>query len=155
MKAAQNIQTNISNTKAPGHFLALSSVHTGRGAFFKDDTMKTCSKCQISKPLDRYSKHTTSKDGLSYWCKDCFNGYLRRRYHTRVPQRQIYRKANRYKLYANLLLHRAVKRGKLIRPNKCDGCQNTCKPDGHHPDYSRPLEVEWLCKPCHLNLHRN
>ena len=116
--------------------------------------MKRCTKCHENKPLNRYSKHSNSPDGLAYWCKDCVNAYLRRCYHTRITQRQQYRKANRHKLYANLLLHRAVKRGELIRPTGCDSCQKTCKPGGHHPDYNRPLIVKWLCTPCHLELHR-
>lgn len=24
----------------------------------------------------------------------------------------------------------------------------------HHPDYSKPLEVVWMCRPCHLAEHK-
>jgi len=24
----------------------------------------------------------------------------------------------------------------------------------HHPDYSQPLAVEWICRPCHQAQHR-
>ena len=24
----------------------------------------------------------------------------------------------------------------------------------HHPDYGRPLDVQWTCRPCHLELHQ-
>ena len=41
MNYDQNIQTNKSNTKSPRSFpRTLVGVHTGRAAFFKDDTMK-------------------------------------------------------------------------------------------------------------------
>jgi len=37
--------------------------------------MKKCSKCKEDKPLDRFSKHKTNKDGLQYECKDCVDKY--------------------------------------------------------------------------------
>jgi hypothetical protein len=39
--------------------------------------------------------------------------------------------------------------GFLRRPDHCECCETPCKPDGHHPDYSKPLDVEWLCRTCH------
>jgi len=43
----------------------------------------------------------------------------------------------------------AVASGRLVRPDKCEQCGVKCKPQGHHTDYSKPLEVTWLCKACH------
>ena len=45
-----------------------------------------------------------------------------------------------------------MRRGKLIKTScqKC-GDQNS---QMHHPDYDKPLEVEWLCRLCHLELHK-
>jgi hypothetical protein len=42
-----------------------------------------------------------------------------------------------------------LKRHKHLRPQHCSACGVECKPQGHHPDYSKPLEVVWLCRPCH------
>ena len=36
---------------------------------------KTCSKCKKEKPLSAFSVKKRSRDGLSYWCKDCANEY--------------------------------------------------------------------------------
>lgn len=47
----------------------------------------------------------------------------------------------------------AVKTGKISCPNKCSKCETVCKPEGHHDDYSRALEVRWLCRKCHMHLH--
>lgn len=44
------------------------------------------------------------------------------------------------------------RRGKL-KPEPCLRCGSPW-PEKHHPDYSRPLEVVWLCRPCHLKEHR-
>ena len=44
------------------------------------------------------------------------------------------------------------RRGKLV-PSPCEKCGGTEKIEMHHPDYANPLEVHWLCRPCHLNFH--
>ena len=49
---------------------------------------------------------------------------------------------------------RACKSGKLSRPGLCSECGGACKPHGHHEDYSKPLEVVWLCQGCHIERHR-
>lgn len=50
----------------------------------------------------------------------------------------------------------ALQRGDLQRPRYCEGC-GTCGSliTAHHPDYSKPLEVLWLCWPgCHKEAHK-
>ena len=49
----------------------------------------------------------------------------------------------------------AIASGKLIRPETCSECGCTCKPEGHHTDYDKPLEVVWLCTSCHRAAHRS
>lgn len=49
----------------------------------------------------------------------------------------------------------AVRVGHIIRPTNCSNCLVDCKPDGHHEDYNKPLEVIWLCKKCHVKVHMN
>lgn len=44
----------------------------------------------------------------------------------------------------------AIKRGALVRPaicSKCGGKETFI--EAHHNDYSKPLDVEWLCRKCH------
>lgn len=48
----------------------------------------------------------------------------------------------------------AVRSGKLIRPEHCSACNKKCKPEAHHDDYEKPLEVRWLCRACHIALHK-
>lgn len=43
----------------------------------------------------------------------------------------------------------ALKKGTLVRPGRCENCGKECKPHAHHDDYAKPLEVRWLCPPCH------
>ena len=56
---------------------------------------------------------------------------------------------------ARWLVNEAVRGGGLRRPEVCESCW---LPDrrllhGHHEDYSRPLDVIWLCAKCHSRLH--
>ena len=46
----------------------------------------------------------------------------------------------------------AIKRGRLAR-GPCEVC-GAARVDGHHDDYSRPLDVRWLCRGHHLEHHR-
>jgi hypothetical protein len=40
--------------------------------------------------------------------------------------------------------------GKLVaQPCSC----GSTKVERHHPDYGDPLQVVWMCRPCHLALH--
>lgn len=49
--------------------------------------------------------------------------------------------------------HYAVKTGKLVKPLKCTDCREVKKLQGHHEDYSKPLELIWLCQKCHTDRH--
>ncbi|MHC4264307.1 MAG: hypothetical protein ACYSUK_00020 [Planctomycetota bacterium] len=44
--------------------------------------MKTCTKCDIAKPLNQFAKNKKGKDGLRSTCKECHNSYYRE-YHAR------------------------------------------------------------------------
>ncbi len=52
-------------------------------------------------------------------------------------------------------VNNAINKGLLIKPNKCNKCSNPNgrRIEGHHMDYNKPLEVIWLCHPCHRKLH--
>lgn len=59
--------------------------------------------------------------------------------------------------YALNMLTAAIQRGDLVPAEHCQkcGCPSEGRAlDGHHEDYSKPLEVEWLCCSCHKKHHR-
>lgn len=60
---------------------------------------------------------------------------------------------NQEKRKAHLEVRYALKYGRLTRPEVCCDCSKPCFPDAHHEDYSKPLEVKWLCRRCHFDLH--
>lgn len=55
------------------------------------------------------------------------------------------------KNFARNQVYYAVKTGRLTK-EPC-ACGET-KVEGHHPDYKKPLEVIWMCRQCHSQLHK-
>ncbi len=53
------------------------------------------------------------------------------------------------KVLARSKVSAEVKAGRITRPDNCSRCKSPCKPEAHHPDYSKPLDVVWLCDQCH------
>jgi ribosomal protein L44E len=58
---------------------------------------------------------------------------------------------------AHYQLNKAVALGQIERPDACEKCgyvgRATRDIHGHHDDYSRPLDVRWLCSSCHKRHH--
>ena len=81
-------------------------------------------------------------------CRACSNLYLRQ-WRKRHPMTDEQRwKHNVRGIARSYWLH-----GKL-RQKPCRHCGES-RTERHHPDYTRPLYVIWLCRPCHLKLHAN
>jgi hypothetical protein len=83
---------------------------------------------------------------IKVYCKDCENAYQRRyqkNYTPRIPQQK--------KIKCRAYAQKALEGGKLTR-QPCERCCDL-KTEMHHEDYDKPLEVNWLCRECHLDLH--
>jgi len=50
-------------------------------------------------------------------------------------------------------VNNAVRDGKLT-PKPCERCGFAMGVQAHHEDYSKPLDVVWLCTKCHGQRHR-
>lgn len=79
--------------------------------------------------------------------------------HAADPQR-LARKAEQMRGYrvehadrhaARLAVRRAIEAGTLVR-QPCEQC-GAAPAHGHHDDYSKPLEVRWLCPTHHREHH--
>ena len=46
----------------------------------------------------------------------------------------------------------AILKGDIKRPSTCSECGKRKKVEAHHPDYSKPLSVVWLCISCHRRV---
>jgi hypothetical protein len=69
-----------------------------------------------------------------------------------APCKTAYRKKYPQKRLAQQAVERAVRRGTLIR-KVCEVCGKR-NSEAHHDDYSKPLDVRWLCRKHHAEHHR-
>lgn len=140
---------------------------------------KVCFRCDEAKPADEFYRHPRMADGRLGKCKPCtrsdvkehrannleaIKAYDRRRGRESgsrgKPTREAVRRGsrrwardNKHKKRAQGLLKRAVDSGRMTRPETCSECNGPGHIHGHHHDYSLPLDVTWLCAPCHTAEH--
>lgn len=66
-----------------------------------------------------------------------------------------YRENNMEKILAQAKLKYHVDKQNILRPNNCSICKSSdYRIEAHHFDYSKPLDVLWVCQKCHLVLHQ-
>lgn len=134
---------------------------------------KECFKCQTVKPLEEFYKHSAMADGHVNKCKSCnlidvknhreknidrIRAYDRERGKNkdRMAKANVissqWRNEDKRRVKAHNAVARAVKSGKLVS-SPCVRCASE-KSLAHHEDYDKPLEVVWLCQPCHKQRHK-
>lgn len=132
--------------------------------------MRICSTCRISYPLDNFYRDFRRAEGRGYRCKNCERLRYRerreknantfrqkdRRYYRKnrkkiLTKRKIDYQLNGYKHKAREAVKTALYKGILFRQN-CIVC-GVDKTEAHHPDYTKPLMVVWLCKKHHQRVH--
>lgn len=64
-----------------------------------------------------------------------------------------YRKKRTAQYVAHHMMRAAVHTGYVVKPAKCEHCGAGGTIHGHHIDYSKVFDVEWLCHKCHLKAH--
>lgn len=69
--------------------------------------------------------------------------------------RETWQLKNAEKRAAHVILNNAVRDGRVAKPETCSRCgAGDCRIEGHHDDYAFPLMVEWLCRQCHVDHHK-
>ena len=134
---------------------------------------KRCFKCEAVKPLEEFYKHPMMADGHLNKCKECnkndvtanrnkniekIRAYDRER--GKIPERikanteinRAWRQEDARRSLAHNQIARAIRNGSLVR-QPCIRC-GEAKSLAHHEDYDKPLEVVWLCQPCHKQRHK-
>ena len=137
-------------------------------------TTKECFKCHRVLPLTDFYAHPMMGDGHLGKCKECAKADVRANRVTRVDYYRKYdvkrfqtsrrkdqvrnylrkqREAHPEKAKCRYYFGNAKRDGRITAPNHCEACGKVCRPEGHHTDYSKPLDVMWLCRKCHGKVH--
>lgn len=134
--------------------------------------MPTCRICSAVKEAGDFYPRQLRKDGVVGECKECTKARVRLRARldetvreydrarasnpnrralaARIARRWREQKPEGYK--AHYLVSNAVRDGRLKKePCLFCGQENV---HAHHRDYTKPLEVVWLCPRCHNRLHK-
>ena len=70
-----------------------------------------------------------------------------------IKARKKWQEQNPEKRAAHVLLYSRIRSGEVIKPEICEKCGSGGKIHGHHHDYTKPLDVVWLCPLCHAKEH--
>lgn len=138
------------------------------------EATKKCSECGRELPLSDFNKKRSNRDGFQDRCRKCFSEYNKKRYAS-DPDR-FKRDVARYrtenpsaclgtrlkacaknptKRNARRAVEAAIAAGRLKNPHVCFGCgceEGEHRIEAHHHDYTKPLDVVWLCTPCHRRM---
>lgn len=119
---------------------------------------KECRKCKNVLGIESFHMNYACVGYRTNACKECIKDYnakraLIKKHNTLQPIKREKIGFSPIKVKANPAVYRAILKGKLIRPCICDNCGNKNKIIAHHCDYSKPLEVNWLCRFCHSDWH--
>lgn len=141
--------------------------------------MKTCTNCQQQKPRSAFRPRSSMPHLLQSLCRDCERAtsktykqsaigkvnqssaettYKRSDKGKRAQKQSklVQQVRNGDRLAARSTLKHALAAGQVKRWPMCampDCCESIV--EAHHPDYSRPLDVVWLCPEHHDELHRH
>ena len=121
-----------------------------------------CSRCGVmpSPSGDNFHKDRARGSGFASYCIECTrirnaqwgkNNHKKRRETASEWRRRNPSYRHQY-LKSHSVLNGSIAAGKLSR-GPCVIC-GTSKTEGHHPDYGKPLNVIWLCKKHHTELHQ-
>lgn len=121
----------------------------------RPEIIKECYKRWRKKNPDYDKKYYWNNENHRIRKKEIHKLWLKNNYEKIIVANKIQQLKFPEKHKARSLLRKAVYEKRISKPKICDLCMiESNRIEGHHEDYSRPLDVKWLCVKCHRNLHK-
>jgi len=114
---------------------------------------KICTKCKARKSLAYFYRDRRTKDERRSWCKKCDNARTIKYRKANIDLCRSWERTYPIKKKAKSCILTAIRSGRIVRGKKCEACGNKEKLNAHHDDYSKTLDIRWLCVPCHQEWH--
>lgn len=105
----------------------------------------TCGPCESQMAVDWARRNRERKRASN-------NRYIAARSGERAARTAAWRTNHPEKWRAHQAVQTALRNGTLTK-RPCEVCGSTVRIHGHHDDYSKPLEVIWLCHSHHMERH--
>lgn len=109
----------------------------------------SCDGCGTTYAVSRHYRHGRYEQKLCAKCRGRVGGSRSAQTFT-TPEST---KAERVR--ANGLVNMRLRKGWFTKPDACMNCGKIGKVDMEHPDYSKPGEVLFVCRSCHVRAHHN
>lgn len=131
--------------------------------------MKICLKCKIRKPNKEYHFRDKPRGILRERCKACIKEYqssprimeikrISQAKYSKTKKGRATEQRHSPKRWARV---KSLQRDRVyaqvrykLKKQPCSVCGNE-RSQAHHDDYSKPLDVVWLCSKHHSEVHRN
>lgn len=106
-----------------------------------------CYDCGLNKPPENFQIGVRGKPS-----SPCIPSGRRSKTKTTTARTWAWAKRHPEKRAAHQAVTYAIRAGLLSR-KPCESCGNL-RSQAHHEDYTRKLDVKWLCAACHKKEHR-
>ena len=138
----------------------LKELPADTGFYLSDNSCKECRKAMVRENRAKNIEYYREYDNARANRPDRVKARIE---YAKTPQgieasnkaKKKWTEMNAKKRAVANVVNNAIRDGKIKKPSSCQACKKSeCRIEGHHEDYDKPLNIEWLCSSCHRKWHK-
>jgi hypothetical protein len=157
MLAIGKLCSKCGETKPLEDFHRQKASKDGRGAYCKSCNRKATKAWEVSNPERSAARNRAWREANPKRWAEIVKRCADNNREAREKKRQRHNERHPEKARARHIIKQAVYKGRIVKPDACEDCGEAVEDPrnlhAHHDDYSKPLDVAWLCEVCHLAEH--